>query len=603
MVDPPPEVRRSLGALPDSPGVYMFKNADGEIIYVGKAVSLRKRAPAHFKTAPQPWLPISEHVDEVAAVDYMETRTEIEALFLEANLIKRHQPRHNVRLKDDKRYPYIKVSKERFPRVSVVREEMEDGSEYFGPYTSALPTRTTVNLIQRNLGLRVCRRMNPRGCLYMHIGLCSAPCVGAIDEKGYAERVRKAKLLLRGDVKALRKELESTMHALAAEQRFEEAAEVRDYLRGLDRMMELQTVHLTRERDDDYVAHATSGHLALIFVLQVRGGMVIDKRVLRLAHGDDMPPGEVLSAVIPQLYRKGGIPRTVAVPVELPDKTTLELALTQMAGRKVHITVPSRGDPQRLMRLAERNANSYAKTERLRTMLRIEDLGLEELARALRLPGPPARIEAFDISHHGGDEAVGSMVVFRDGRPLKKDYRRFRVRTAAPGDDYAAMREVVGRRYGGSLRGTLPEPDLVLIDGGHGQLTAAGEALHGLGMALPVAALAKEREELFVPGRSPPVDLEADSDGLLLLRRVRDEAHRFAISHHRRRRRGALTRTRLLNVPGIGPGRAQALLRHLGSLRAVEEATEEELAAVPGMGRAVAKRLHEALHPPRGKGG
>ncbi|NIS13218.1 MAG: excinuclease ABC subunit C, partial [Gemmatimonadetes bacterium] len=389
MVTPPAEVRRALGSLPDAPGVYLFRDAEGEVIYVGKAVSLKKRAPAHFKGKPDPWLPISEHVDEVASVEHFETRTEIEAIFLEANLIKRHQPRHNVRLKDDKRYPLIKFTKERFPRIAVVREEIEDGADYYGPYTSALPTRTTVNLLQKDLGIRVCRRMNPRGCLYMHIGMCSGPCVGAIDEEGYAERVRKAKLILKGDVKALRRDLESTMRALAAEERFEEAAEVRDYLQGLDRMMELQSVHLTRERDDDYVALARSGHMALVFVLQVRGGKVVDKRLLRLAHGDEVPPSEVLQAVIPQLYRAGGIPRTVAVPEELPERATLELALTQAAGRKVHITVPCRGEPLRLMRLAEKNARSYAKTERLRTQLRIEDRGVEELGRALRLPSTP----------------------------------------------------------------------------------------------------------------------------------------------------------------------------------------------------------------------
>lgn len=596
MVQPPPKVRRALEALPDAPGVYIYRNAGDEVIYVGKAISLRKRAPAHFKAPPQPFMPFSEHVGEVASLDYMETRTEIEALFLEANLIKRYQPRHNVHLKDDKRYPYIKITKETIPRISVVREEMEDGAEYFGPYTSALPTRTTVYLIQKNMGIRVCRRMNPKGCLYMHIGMCSAPCVGAIDGTGYGERVRKAKMLLRGDVKALREDLEATMKALAAEQRYEEAAEVRDYLRGLERMMELQSVHLTRERDDDYIAHAVTGHMAIVFVLLVRGGKVVDKRVLRLAHGDDVPTADVLAAVIPQLYRRGGIPRTVAVPEKVPDQETLERALTQIADRRVHITVPSRGEPLRLMRLAEKNAASYVKMERLRTQLRVEDLGLEELGKALGLPGPPHRIEAFDISHHQGDEAVASMVVFREGRPLKKDYRRFRIRDAEPGDDYGAMREVVGRRYGGSLRAKLPEPDLVLIDGGRGQLSAAGDALGQLAMRLPVAALAKEREELFVPGRSRPLDMEPDSDGVLLLRRVRDEAHRFAITYHRSRRRGALTRSRLLSVPGIGPKRTQDLLRHFGSLRGVEEATLEELEAAPGMGKASARNLWDALH-------
>jgi excinuclease ABC subunit C len=595
-------VRLALGALPDAPGVYLFRDAEDDVIYVGKAISLRKRAPAHFKGRPDPWLPISEHVDEVTSVDHIVCRTEIEALFLEANLIKLHQPRHNVHLKDDKRYPYIKLTKEAFPRIQVVREEMEDGAEYFGPYTSALPTRTTVNIIQKNLGIRVCRRMNPRGCLYMHIGLCSAPCVGAIDEVDYRERIRKAKLLLKGDVRTLREDLERTMHALAGEQRFEEAAEVRDYLHGLDRMMQLQSVHLTRERDDDYIAHAVSGHMALVFVLQVRGGKVVDKRIVRLAHGDDVPPAEVMAAIVPQLYRTGGIPRTVAVPMRLPDHDTLELALTQQAGRKVHLTVPSRGEPKRLMRLAERNATSYAKTERLRTQLRIEDTGIEELGKAMRLRHPPKRIEAFDVSHTMGDETVASMVVFREGKPLKKDYRRFKVRTAAPGDDYAAMREVVERRYGGTLRGTMPEPDMVLIDGGKGQLSAAGEALGILAIQLPVAALAKEQEELFVPGRSRPLDLEPDSDGVLLLRRIRDEAHRFAISYHRRRRRGALTRSRLLKVPGIGPRRAQTLLRHFGSLRGVEAASLEDLKAAPGLGKGTAWTLWEELHGEHGKG-
>ena len=596
MVEVPKVLRRALKALPDSPGVYIFRDVDGEPVYVGKAISIRKRAASHFKGKPQPYMPFSENLHEVATVEHMETRTEVEALFLEANLIKRLDPRYNVRLKDDKRPPLIKFSRGRFPRISVVREEMEDGADYFGPYSSSIPPRTTVNILQRTLGIRICRRMNPQGCLYMHIGMCSAPCMDRIDADEYMVRVRKAKAILRGKVGVLRSQMEGTMRALAGEQRFEEAAEFRDYLKGLERMMELQSVHLTRERDDDYVAYSTDGHHGMVFVLQVRGGKVVGKRVLRLDHASGVDQAEVLAAVLPQLYREGGIPGTVGVPVELPDQATLELALTQRAERRVHVTVPSRGEPLRLVRLAERNARSYARTERLRTQLRIEDHGLEQLGEALHLERPPSRSEAFDVSHHQRDETVASMVVFREGKPLKRDYRRFKVRSAAPGDDYAAMHEVVSRRYGGTLRGTLPEPDLVLIDGGKGQLTAAAQALGELGARHPVAALAKEREELFVPGRSAPLDLERDSDAVMLLMRVRDEAHRFAISYHRRRRRGALTRSRLLNVPGIGPKRATALLRHFGSLKGIVAATREELEATPGMGVVHARGLWDALH-------
>jgi excinuclease ABC subunit C len=593
---PPPEVRRQLKALPDSPGVYIFKSETGEILYVGKAISLRKRAPQHFK-GPVMAMPISEHAHEVRSVDFIETRNEVEALFLEANLIKRHQPLHNVTLKDDKRYPYIKLTKEEFPRVAVVREELSDGAEYFGPFGWALPTKRTVTVIQKTMGIRVCRRMNPRGCLYMHIRMCSAPCIGDIDAGAYGERVRQAKELLRGNVKELRTDLKARMRGLSEELRFEEAAEVRDYLAGLDRMMELQSVHLTRERDDDYVTHAAAGDIVVVCVLQVRGGKVIDKRLLQLAHAKDLPAAEVLGAAIPQLYRSGAIPRTIAVPEELPERPAIEKALSERAGRRVHVTVPQRGTPMRLMRLAVRNAKAAARSATVHRERRLEEEGLEELGKGLGLEGPPGRIEAFDVSHHHGEEAVASMVVFRDGQPLKKDYRRFRIREAPPGDDYAAMREVVSRRYGGSLRGTLHEPDLVLIDGGRGQLSAASEALAGLGMRLPVAALAKEREELFVPRRSGPVPLSPDSDAVLVLRRVRDEAHRFAIAHHRRRRRKALTRSRLMDMPGIGKKRASELLRHFGSLRAVEEAPQEELEEAPGMGRITGRRLWEALHP------
>jgi len=598
MAGPGPELRRQLAALPDAPGVYVFRDAASEVIYVGKALSLRHRAPQHFR-GPVPYMPFSEHADEAVSVDYIETRNEVEALLLEANLIKQHMPRWNVRLTDDKRYPYIKLSKEAYPRISVVREGLADDAEYFGPYGASYPAKATVRIIQRMLGVRVCRRMNPRGCLYMHIGMCTGPCVGSIGEAAYTERVRHAKLLLRGHTRELREGLEARMRELSAQMRYEEAAEVRDYLEGLERMMEEQSVHLTRERDEDYVAFASVGDVAVVFVLQVRGNAVIDKRHLHLAQGQGLPAAEALAIAIPQLYRGGGVPGRVAVPVALPDAPAIEQALSERAGRKVELAVPARGVPLRLMRLTERNAESAARSEGLRRQHRVEDLGAEQLAQAMGMRRAPRRIEAFDVSHHQGDEAVASMVVFESGRPLKKHYRHFRVRTAAPGDDYAAMREVVGRRYGGTLRASLPPPDLVLIDGGKGQLAAATEAIGGLGERFPVAALAKEREELFLPGRSRPVALAADSDAILLLRRVRDEAHRFAIVFHRRSRRGALTRSSLLELPGIGPVRARELLKHFGSLEAVEAATAEELAKAPGMGEGTARRLWEAMHRER----
>ena len=595
MAGPGPELRRQLASLPDAPGVYIFRDAAGEVIYVGKGVSIHKRAPQHFR-GPVPFMPFSEHSGEAATVDFIETRNEVEALLLEANLIKLHMPRYNVRLTDDKSYPLIKLSKEQFPRISVVREELADDAEYFGPYSSAYPVKPTVRLIQKALGIRVCRRMNPRGCLYMHIGMCSGPCVGQIVESAYAERVRHARLILRGHVKELREGLETRMAELSASMRYEQAADIRDYLKGLSRMMETQSVALTRERDDDYVAFASVGDVAVVSVLQVRGTTVIDRRVLHLAHAEALPPAGALAAALPQLYRSGGVPGTVAVPVELPGAGGIAEALSERAGRRVELAVPSRGVPGRLMRLAERNAESAARSEGIRRLGRIQDVGLEQLARALRLKRPPGRIEAFDVSHHHGDEAVASMVVFEGGRPLKRDYRRFRVRTAKVGDDYAAMREVVGRRYGGTQRARLPAPDLVLIDGGKGQLAAAVEAIAALGERYSVAAIAKEHEELFVPGRAAPIVLPPDSDGLLLLRRVRDEAHRFAITFQRTSSRKALTRSKLLDVPGVGPVRARELLRHFGSLQGVEAASVEELAKVPGVGEATARTIWNALH-------
>jgi excinuclease ABC subunit C len=543
-----------------------------------------------------------------------------EALLLEATLIKRHQPRFNVRLKDDKSYPYIKVTLgDDFPRIERTRKLPNDGSRYFGPYASASSVDEAMNLIRRLFPFRTCTipiregvRALPRPCLLYHIKRCQGPCIEAIGKDVYRADIDQVMLFLEGRSEQVAKRLREEMTRASETTDYERAADMRDKLRAIERTMESQKMAAFARTELDVLGYARQGGGAAVQLFAIRDGTTVARDIFLLENVGDVPDEEALSAFIKQYYAAASsIPPRVLVPWPLPDAADLVAYLEARRGHKVALDVPQRGERRALMELAGRNAAETLAREQARWLA---DQGktlaaLEELAGALGLPAPPLRIECYDISTIQGTNTVGSMVVFEEGRPRSGEYRRFRVRTTAvaPGrpDDYASHREVLRRRFYRALEaeeGAAEElrwrlPDLVVIDGGLGQANAARGVLDELGLHdLPVVGLAKEREEIFVPNLSTPLVLPANSQALYLVQRLRDEAHRFAITYHRKLRAKAQTRSVLDDVAGVGPARKRALLRVFGSTRQMRSASVEEIASVPGISRALAETIHSALN-------
>ncbi len=612
-----PQLQTTLAGLPDHPGVYLMKDGRGRVLYVGKAQSLRSRVRQYFQAgrSTQPPMRIESALDRVADVEYTLTDTVSEALLLEANLIKRYQPRFNVRLKDDKSYPFIKVTLgDDFPRIERTRKLPQDGSRYFGPYASASSVDEAMNLIRRLFPFRTCtidirdgQRALDRPCLLYHIKRCQGPCVEAIDRERYRADIDQVMLFLEGRqeqvARSLRKEMEVASEAL----QFERAAAMRDKMRAIERTMEAQKMAGFARRQLDVLGFARSGGEAAVQLFAIRDGKTINRDVFLLENLGDGPDDEALSAFVKQYYATAGsIPPRVLVPFVPADHDDLEALLAARRGSRVRVDVALRGEGRQLSSLAARNAAETLTREQARWMA---DQGktltaLEELADALGLAGPPMRIECYDISTIQGTSTVGSMVVVEEGRPRTGEYRRFRIKSVAGQNDFASHQEVLRRRFRRALtseEGTAEElrwrlPDLVLIDGGKGQVSAAREVLDELGLAdLPMAGLAKEREELFLPGRSDPVVLPATSPALYLLQRLRDEAHRFAITYHRKVRAAAATRSILDDLPGVGPARKRALLRVFGTAKAVKAASVDEIAAVPGIPRSLAETIRTQL--------
>ncbi len=612
-----PQVQAILAKLPDRPGVYLMKDARGRVLYVGKAQSLRNRVRQYWQAgrgSAQP-LRIESAIDRVADVDYTLTDTVSEALLLEANLVKRYQPRFNVRLKDDKSYPFIKVTlADDFPRIERTRKLPVDGSRYFGPYASASSVDEAMNLIRRLFPFRTCtidihegQRALPRPCLLYHIKRCQGPCIEAIGRDAYREDIDQVMLFLEGRqeqvARALRREMEVASDGLD----FERAAALRDKVRSIERTMESQKMAAFARADEDVLGFARSGSEAAVQLFAIREGKTISRDVFVLENLGDGPDEEGISAFVKQYYAAAGsVPPRVLIPRALPDASELALFLTERRRRRATLVVPQRGEGRALMDLAARNAGETLAREQARWLA---DEGktlaaLEELADALGLPTAPMRIECYDISNIQGSNTVGSMVVFEEGRPRSGDYRRFRVRTVEGPNDFASHQEVLRRRFGRSLsaeEGSAEElrwrlPDLVVIDGGKGQVSAARAVMDDLGLFdLPLVGLAKEREELFLPGRSDPIVLPATSQALYLVQRLRDEAHRFAITYHRKLRAQAQTKSVFDDMPGVGPARKRALLRVFGSARQLRNAGVDEIAAVPGIGRALAERIRTYL--------
>ena len=608
-------------ALPDQPGVYLFRDGRGRVVYVGKAKSVRKRVASHFAKAQVPSSPgHAEMVASVEHIEYVVVASEAEALLAEQSFIKQYRPRFNIRLRDDKSYPFIAISlDEEFPRVYFTRERHRPGRAYFGPYSNAKRVRGTLEVLEKVFMFRSCTGPEPgrrsgSPCLDYYIKRCEAPCVGYVSAEDYRASIDGVVDFLSGRFSAIERDLEGRMRAAAAAEEFEQATLERNRLRAVHSLLERRRVANESVGTFDAVAVALDGRDANAQVFQVRDGVLSDRQSFYLSNETERDVGEVAEEFMLQYY--GGhmsIPALLVVQRELAERPALADALASRRGGPVEMRAAERGEKRRILELAERNARLALDQERLRSERRRQSRvdALEGLQQALGLDVPPIRIECFDISNLGGTHTVASMVVFEGGAPKKADYRRFTIRTlGGTSDDYAAMAEVLARRFAQWERQVdlsphdpaydasfAALPNVVVIDGGKGQLAAGLAPLRGFReRGVAVVSLAKRIEELFLPGRSSPLVLDHASPALQLLQRVRDEAHRFAVTHHRSRRDRAMTSSLLDELPGVGPARKRALLTHFGSPEAVVSASSEELQAVPGLPAKVARELHARLH-------
>jgi len=613
---PSDRVDAELKRLPAGPGVYLFRDESGSVLYVGKAKSLRLRVRQYFQAGrTDNRLGIDQLVDRVARIETIVTGTEVEALHLEQNLVKRHRPPFNVRLRDDKSFPYIAVTLEdEYPRVMFTRKRHRRGVLYFGPYANAKKVRETLDVLNRVFRYRPCEGPQPGRrsgipCLDYHIERCLAPCVGYVSKEAYREVIDGVVEFLSGNDRPIRAELEREMRAAAVDERFEDAARYRNRLHSVERLAERQAVERASIGTIDVIGVAVGPERAAVQVFPLRGGRMVDRYSFHLenAAGDD--PLEVLEGFCLEYYGAApSVPPQILVPRGLGDLDTLAGFLSELRGSRVEVRAPERGEKRRLQELAQENAvlalsseTFVAETKRLR---RVE--ALEELREVLNLESLPIRIECFDISNIQGQEIVGSMVVFEDGVAKKAHYRKFAVRGQAGQDDFAAVAEVVSRRFARLSAGHAAEewdesfgssPNLVVIDGGKGQLGAALEAMAAYDLPrVAVISLAKRVEEVFLPGRSEAVVLPDHSPGLQLLQRLRDEAHRFAIAFHRTRRDSAARESMFDQLDGVGPARRRALLRHFGSAERVLSASAEELEGVPGVPSKTARSIYAQLH-------
>ncbi len=608
-------LQTTLRLLPPRPGVYLMKGAGGRVLYVGKAASLRARVRQYFQDSDAQANPrLRVLVPRIADVDTIVTANVVEALILETNLIKQHQPPYNIRMADDKAYPYVKLTHEPFPKVMMTRKVLRDGARYFGPYPYHEPKLIgrTIRTIRRLFKLRTCTiditRDLPRPCLDYDMGLCTAPCVawGATQE-AYAEQVRQAALFLEGRQANLLDELRAEMAVAAEAMQFERAAQLRDRIQAVEAINERQRIATAGLEDRDIAALAQSGDLACVEIITIRSGRIQDQQHVIVSGTRGVAPGEILSQALARHYAElPTLPQELFTDVELPDRAVLAAWLTQRRGTKVEVLVPQRGEKRRLVELARENALLALNQTRAREVGGPAGVGVAELQEALGLAAPPFRIEAYDVSHFQAGEAVGSMVVFEGGLARKADYRQFRIRGAASNDDHASLQETLRRRFarardeqekldaGEPVRPRWAVlPDLIVIDGGRGQLNAALAVLFEYNVSVPAAGLAKEQEALYVPDRPEPLRLPAESQALHLVQRLRDEAHRFANAAGRRLRERRIVFSVLDDIPGIGERRKRELIRRFGSVRGVRAAASEALAEV--LGAKLAARVAEHL--------
>lgn len=606
-------IRKKLEHLPAKPGVYLMLNEEGTVIYVGKASSLRNRVRSYFRSTGKQPPKVQALVNHIADFEYIVTDSEVEALILECNLIKEHRPKYNISLRDDKHYPYLKLTLTHdYPRLVVVRSMKKDGNRYFGPYTQVGALNETIRLLRRLFPLRTCTdstlARQPRPCLNHHIGRCLAPCKGEVSKEAYRELVNEVILFLEGKQEDLLRRLKEKMEQAAEELRFEKAAEYRDQIRSVEQVLEKQKIISAGQESYDVIAFARGMGEVCVQIFFIREGKLIGRNHFFLEGTDDLSRGAVMTAFLKQYYSQAEtIPREILLAEAPEEKELLEAWLTGLRGKKVNLRVPKRGEKLQLVEMVAQNALTALEEEELlrrkKNMLTTE--AVLELQRELDLSKPPFRIEGFDISHIQGTMTVASMVVFENGAEKTSDYRRFRIKSVEGPDDYQAMREVITRRFkhlaevqagGRSQEKFAAVPDLILIDGGKGQLNAALEVLKEYDLDhIPTFGLAEKEEALFREGDPNPIKLSSNSPALYLVQRVRDEAHRFALTYHRDLRSKHLRYSKLDDVPGVGPKRKKALLRRFGSVARIREASMEELLAVEGITEKVAQAIKEHL--------
>lgn len=610
-----------LKNLSTKPGVYLYKNAAGKVIYVGKAVNLRARVRSYFHQSAQHTPKIRQLVEEIDDIEFIVSGSELEALLLENNLIKKHQPRYNVRLKDDKRYPYIKVHwQDPFPRVTTTRRILDDGARYFGPYTAASAAYQTLDLVRKVFPYLTCTRTitgeDERACLYYHIGRCAAPCIGVVNQEEYRTIIQGLCDFLAGRTGAVVADLQRQMQEAAEALDFEKAALVRDQIQAIEHVVEKQKVMSPMMADHDVIAFARENSDTCVQVFFIRAGRLIGREYFLLDGTVEEDDQAIVTSFIKQFYDQvSTVPPEILLPQEVDEVMIIRDWLRSKRGANVMLKVPRRGQKRELVQMASENAAETL--SHLRAQWQADESkqneALSDLQQSLNLAEPPMRIECYDVSTLQGTNTVSSMVVFVKGVPRKSDYRRFKMRQVKGQDDFASMQETLRRRFkrmkdaGYQLKenpGKKDEynawsllPDLVIVDGGKGQLNAALEVLDEFNLrdAVPIAGLAKREEELFIPDQSESVLLPRNSQGLYLMQRIRDEAHRFAVEYHRKLRGKRSIASQLDEIPGIGPRRRQRLLKTFGSIEAIRQASVDDLAAVPGMTRRAAEQVKSYL--------
>ncbi len=641
------KIQSVLNSLPHKPGIYLMKDAQGTILYVGKAISLFNRVRSYFQESSVLSPKNRSMVAKVEDIEFLVVKNEVEALVLESNYIKQYRPKYNVLLRDDKSYPYIKVSlTEDFPRVYRVRSFQRDGNRYFGPYTNSGAVDSTLDLLNKLFAFRTCRydasawapprsgeppsgwkqKLLPRPCTQYYIHRCIAPCVAYATREEYDTVIQQVILFLEGKHDEVVKTLQEQMQTAAENLNFEEAARIRDRIKAVERILEKQRIIHTEGQDDqDVIALASSEDETSALVFFFRNGKLVGREFFILQGTRDSSSGEVMSSFIQQFYESSPhIPAEVIVEAEPDDRVVVQSWLKEKRGGAVSISVPKRGEKVRLIEMVKQNAQEVLEQQRIKWLTDSQktQLALEELQEALNLAAPPQRIECYDISNTQGTNSVGAMVVFEAGRPKSSEYRRFKIKTVEGPNDFASHQEMLRRRFrrqssnNSESNDPLEEnegentlqmeqevplqhewaiPDLIIIDGGKGQLSAAMEVLQELHIDIPTVGLAKENEEIFIPGSPDPIILPRSSQGLYMVQRIRDEAHRFGITYHRKLRSDRTFKSVLDEIPGIGPKRKQALMKHYGSVRAISAASIDDLAALNGMTRDAAEKVKEYI--------